>query len=61
MALCRRLNIQTLAEGVETRQQLNQLRSCGCDLVQGNYFSPPLSQQAFEQLLTDRQDELKNK
>ena len=60
VALCRRLNIQTLAEGVETRKQLDQLRRCSCDLVQGNYFSPPLSQQAFEQLLTDRQDELKN-
>jgi len=56
--LCRKLDIRTLAEGVETEEQIARLRACGCDLVQGNYFSVPLSQPDFEQLLMDRQGEL---
>ena len=36
------LGIPTTAEGVETIEQLNQLRAEGCDLVQGYYFSRPV-------------------
>ncbi len=36
------LNFQTIAEGVETAEQLAFLRECGCDEVQGYYFSKPL-------------------
>jgi len=28
---------------VETQSQMNFLRSCGCDYLQGFWFSPPLS------------------
>lgn len=59
VSLCKQLKIQTLAEGVETREQYNRLRNCGCELVQGNYFSPALSQPDFESLLKKRQKELK--
>jgi diguanylate cyclase (GGDEF)-like protein/PAS domain S-box-containing protein len=37
------LNFKTIAEGVETAEQLAFLRECGCDEVQGYYFSKPLS------------------
>jgi diguanylate cyclase (GGDEF)-like protein/PAS domain S-box-containing protein len=42
------LGMQTIAEGVETAEQLEILRLQGCDEIQGYYFSPPLSKDDFE-------------
>ncbi len=39
----RELDIEILAEGVETVDQVRQLRADGCSLVQGFYFSRPLN------------------
>ena len=36
------LGIGVVAEGVETKEQLDLLQSFGCDLIQGYYYSPPL-------------------
>jgi EAL domain-containing protein (putative c-di-GMP-specific phosphodiesterase class I) len=36
------LGIGVVAEGVETREQLDLLQNFGCDLIQGYYYSPPL-------------------
>jgi diguanylate cyclase len=33
--------LSAIAEGVETKKQLKQLRSVGCDLAQGYYFARP--------------------
>jgi diguanylate cyclase (GGDEF)-like protein len=43
------LNVPTIAEGVETREQLQALRKMGCDYVQGYYFSKPVPAEEFEQ------------
>lgn len=40
--LAEALRFTTIAEGVETGEQLNLLRAFGCDEIQGYYFSPPL-------------------
>jgi len=37
------LSMDTLAEGVETKEQVDMLRSFGCDIFQGYYFSKPLA------------------
>lgn len=41
--LARNLNLRSIAEGVETRMQLEQLRAIGCDELQGFLLSRPLT------------------
>jgi diguanylate cyclase (GGDEF)-like protein len=42
LTLARNLNMQVIAEGVETPEQLAQLLALSCDLAQGYYFARPL-------------------
>ena len=49
IGLARSLNMQTIAEGVESADQLAFLREQGCDGVQGYYFSSPLTSDKFEE------------
>ena len=49
----RTLKMKTIAEGVETEEQLNFLRQEGCTEFQGFYFSKPVSAERFGQLLTE--------
>jgi EAL domain-containing protein (putative c-di-GMP-specific phosphodiesterase class I) len=49
--IARYLKVPVVAEGVETREQLDILKSAGCDLVQGYYFSRPLPPEEFEALI----------
>lgn len=45
------LNLKTIAEGVETDEQLTFLRLHSCDVVQGYYFSKPVSAEKFAEIL----------
>jgi diguanylate cyclase (GGDEF)-like protein/PAS domain S-box-containing protein len=55
VTLAQTLSLQTVAEGVETTQQVSYLRALGCTLVQGYCFSKPLvSEAAGMMLATDR-------
>ncbi|MES2898775.1 MAG: EAL domain-containing protein [Pseudomonadota bacterium] len=47
------LKLQVVAEGVERDAQLAYLRRHGCDEMQGYYFSKPLPELEFEQLLAE--------
>ncbi len=49
-----RLNMRTVAEGVETKEQLGFLRTCNCNLIQGFYFDKPLPEEAFKERLINR-------
>lgn len=51
IALARRLGIEVVAEGIETPEQLELLRSFRCPMAQGYYFSRPLPAEALEQWL----------
>ncbi len=48
------LGVPVIAEGVETSEQLNALKSIGCDIVQGYYFSRPVPAKDFEQFILKR-------
>jgi len=48
---CRSVDIQTIAEGVETPQQLEALRQLGCDAWQGFLCSPPMDSDAVTAFL----------
>ena len=54
VALGRGLNLQTIAEGIETLEQLSQVRRLLCDHAQGYYFAKPLWAEEVEQLLRKR-------
>jgi diguanylate cyclase (GGDEF)-like protein len=51
LQLGRTLRLQTVAEGVETRQQAERLRALGCELAQGYHFGKPLEPAAVAALL----------
>jgi len=48
------LGIAVIAEGVETQYQYDYLKSIDCDQLQGYYYSKPLPEQQFEQLLLNQ-------
>lgn len=48
IAMAKNLNLEVLAEGVETIDQLNFLKKYNCDDVQGFYFSKPLTKKELE-------------
>lgn len=45
------MNLRVVAEGVETKEQVERLREMGCDYVQGYYFAKPMPTVEFEELL----------
>ncbi len=45
------IDLPVIAEGVETKQQADYLKSIGCHYMQGYYFSRPVTPQAFEEML----------
>ncbi|MBT8900365.1 diguanylate phosphodiesterase [Lactobacillus delbrueckii subsp. bulgaricus] len=54
------LGIHTLAEGVETKQQLDFLQSIGCERIQVFYYSKPLPTGEFAKLVAEKGIEIEN-
>ena len=55
--LAESLEVPTIAEGVETAEQMLTLKSMGCDIVQGYYFSRPLPANEFEPLVAEKEEQ----
>ncbi len=51
VSMARKLHLGLLAEGVETKEQIDLLQSIGCDQVQGYYYARPMPEDAFFELL----------
>ncbi|MEN8444015.1 MAG: EAL domain-containing protein [Cyanobacteria bacterium J06555_13] len=51
LALAQGLQMGLIAEGIETEEQLNQIKAYGCYEIQGYYFSPPLAAAKLVELL----------
>jgi EAL domain-containing protein (putative c-di-GMP-specific phosphodiesterase class I) len=45
------MGMSAIAEGIETTQQLNQLKTLGCDFGQGYLFSQPVEAQRATELI----------
>ena len=52
LQMARRLNMQTVAEGVETKEQARYLRARGCTIGQGYFFSRPIAASGVPSLMT---------
>ncbi|TCS42061.1 putative bifunctional diguanylate cyclase/phosphodiesterase [Reinekea marinisedimentorum] len=53
LTMAKQLKLTTIAEGVETNEQLLELKKMGCHVYQGYLYSPPVEAERFQQLLTD--------
>ncbi len=51
ISLAKKMNLKVIAEGVERLQQLDFLKSQGCDEFQGYYFSRPVPMEEFKRLI----------
>ena len=51
--LAQNLRMEVIAEGVETPEQLAQLRAIGCGYAQGFLFSRPRSSESIEKMLSE--------
>lgn len=54
ISLAEKLQIKVIAEGVETKEEANKIGQCGCEEVQGYYFSKPLPAHEFIEWYYDK-------
>jgi diguanylate cyclase (GGDEF)-like protein/PAS domain S-box-containing protein len=54
ISLAHNLELKVVAEGVENTEQVNILRKCRCDFIQGFIYSPPIDEKAAERILEDQ-------
>lgn len=60
ISLAHNLNMQVIAEGVETQEQLDYLKQQGCNEMQGYYFSPAVTASMFEEIMRENIEDLKS-
>lgn len=60
LAMAKELNIKTVGEGVETKEELKFLQEKNCDLIQGYYFSRPVPEDKMSAMLLSEVDKIKH-
>ena len=58
--LAKILEMRTVAEGVEEKEQVDFLAELGCDMIQGFFFAKPMEKSEYEKRMTrqpERTDE----
>lgn len=53
IALAKELGFTSLAEGAETKNQVEKLRTLGCEIIQGYYYSKPIPVAKYEKKYLD--------
>ncbi|MGN0642477.1 MAG: EAL domain-containing protein [Huintestinicola sp.] len=54
-SLAAALDLHTIAEGIETEEQVKFVTECSCDMIQGYYYYKPMDFDSFRKLITDSQ------
>ncbi len=49
-----KMNLKVVAEGVETEEQMNILKECKCDFIQGYYYSRPMEEENLEEYIEEQ-------
>lgn len=57
ISLAKKLDMRIVAEGIETRKQVDALAEKNCDLIQGYYFAKPMPVEEFEKLAFPQETE----
>lgn len=50
VSMCKELGVLVIAEGAEKREQVDVLKQLGCDIIQGYYYSKPISLEEMEKI-----------
>lgn len=58
IGLAHSFEVPTIAEGVETAEQVSALKALGCDIIQGYYFSRPLPANEFEKFVAEKEKDV---
>ena len=53
--LARKLNMQTVAEGVDEQYQVDFLAKEGCNMIQGYFYAKPMPREDFELRMSNQQ------
>lgn len=56
--MARKLNVKSVAEGVETLQDCEALKAAGCDTAQGYYIAKPMDRHTFSDFMANYRPEL---
>jgi len=49
--MSKKLGVKTIVEGIETRNQVEFIQKLKCDMIQGYYYSKPISKNDFEEYM----------